>query len=88
MEVDGSRGCLGSLAAIKTQKPHLKVILSIGGGGSSHNFATVAASAALRDNFGRSARGLVTASGLDGIDSKLHDQSRLANPCDFVDDLT
>jgi chitinase len=73
MDVDGSRGCLGSLTAIKQQTPHLKVILSIGGGASSQNFAAVAASAALRDNFGRSARGLVTASGLDGIDSKLLD---------------
>jgi len=50
------------------------VILSIGGGASSQNFAAVAASAALRDNFGRSARGLVVASGLDGIDSKLFDK--------------
>ncbi len=70
LDVDGSRGCLGSLAAIKQRTPHLKVILSIGGAESSQNFAAVAASAALRDNFGRSARGLVAASDLDGIDSK------------------
>lgn len=70
MVVDGAPGCLGSLAAIKRRMPHLKVILSIGGANESQNFAAVAASAALRDNFGRSARGLVIASGLDGIDSK------------------
>lgn len=70
MEVDGKQGCLGSLAAIKREKPHLQVILSIGGGGASQNFAAVAASAVLRDNFGKSARELVLAAGLDGIDSK------------------
>lgn len=55
---------------LKQKHPHLQVILSIGGGASSHAFSTVAASAVLRDNFARSARGLVEASGLDGIDSK------------------
>jgi len=69
MDVDGVKGCLGSFIALKREKPHLKVVLSIGGGGASQNFAAVAASAALRDNFGRSAKGLVTASGFDGIDS-------------------
>lgn len=56
---------------LKQQHDHLQVILSVGGGGASHNFAAVAASAATRDTFGRSARGLVEASGFNGIDSKL-----------------
>lgn len=55
---------------LKQMHPHLQVILSIGGGASSQAFSTVAASTVLRDNFARSARGLVEASGLDGIDSK------------------
>lgn len=54
---------------LKQKHPHLQVILSIGGGQSSQVFPTVAASAVLRDNFARSCRGLVEASGLDGIDS-------------------
>ncbi|KUI58396.1 Endochitinase B [Cytospora mali] len=53
---------------LKQKHPHLQVILSIGGGASSQAFSTVSASAVLRDNFARSARGLVEASGLDGID--------------------
>lgn len=69
MEVDGVKGCLGSFMVLKQRHKHLKVVLSIGGGAASTNFAVVAASAALRDNFGRSVRGLVTASGFDGIDS-------------------
>lgn len=54
---------------LKQEHGYLKLILSIGGGAASQNFPTVAASAATRDNFGRSARGLVEASGFDGIDS-------------------
>lgn len=37
---------------------------------ASEVFPSVAANTLSRDNFGRSARGLVEASGLDGIDSK------------------
>jgi chitinase len=55
---------------LKEEHDYLKLILSIGGGAASQNFATVAASAATRDNFGRSAKGLVEASGFDGIDSE------------------
>ena len=55
---------------LKQQHEHLQLILSIGGGAASQNFATVAASAATRDNFGKSAKGMVEASGFQGIDSK------------------
>lgn len=55
---------------LKQQHPHLQVLLSIGGGQASEVFPIVAANTLLRDNFARSARGLVEASGLDGIDGK------------------
>lgn len=54
---------------LKQKHPHLRVVLSIGGAQASQIFPMVAANAVSRDNFGRSARGLVEASGLDGIDS-------------------
>lgn len=54
---------------LKQRYPHLQVVLSIGGGGSAETFPIVASNTILRDNFARSARGLVDASGLDGIDS-------------------
>ncbi|QPC75445.1 hypothetical protein HYE68_006197 [Fusarium pseudograminearum] len=66
--VDGVQGGLGSLMHLKQKHPHLRVVLSIGGGNSSEIFPVVASSTLLRDNFARSARGLVEASGLDGID--------------------
>jgi chitinase len=55
---------------LKGQHDYLKLILSIGGGGASQNFATAASSARSRDNFGQSAKALVEASGFDGIDSE------------------
>lgn len=49
---------------------HLKVILSVGGGGKgSDNFAAVAADPAKREEFASSAKQLVLEYGLDGIDS-------------------
>ncbi|KAK3907069.1 glycoside hydrolase [Staphylotrichum tortipilum] len=65
---DGVQGALGSLMHLKQRYPHLQVVLSIGGGDSAETFPIVASNAVLRDNFARSARGLVEASGLDGID--------------------
>ncbi|KAI1774524.1 glycoside hydrolase family 18 protein [Hypoxylon cercidicola] len=65
---DGVQGGLGSLMHLKQKHPHLRVTLSIGGGTSNETFPLVASNALLRENFARSVRGLVEASGLDGID--------------------
>ncbi|KAI6084929.1 glycoside hydrolase family 18 protein [Hypoxylon rubiginosum] len=65
---DGVQGGLGSLMHLKQQHPHLRVTLSIGGGTSNEAFPVVASNALLRENFARSVRGLVEASGLDGVD--------------------
>jgi chitinase len=69
MDVDGVKGCLGSFMVLKEEHPHLKVLLSIGGANSSQNFAAVAATAARRDNFAKSANLLVREARLDGVDS-------------------
>lgn len=69
MDVDGHKGCLQSFYAIRRQRPHLKLILSIGGGAASQNFASVAADLSLRNNFARSAKLIVKTHELDGIDS-------------------
>ncbi|KAL2180193.1 glycoside hydrolase family 18 protein [Thermothelomyces heterothallicus CBS 202.75] len=65
---DGVKGALGSLMHLKQKHTHLQVVLSIGGGASAETFPIVASSPILRDNFARSARGLLEASGLNGID--------------------
>lgn len=68
--MDGVMGAIGSLLHLKQQNPYLQVILSIGGPDSVDVLPVVAGTTVLRDEFARSARGLVEASGLDGIDSK------------------
>lgn len=75
--MDGVQGGLGSLMYLKEQHPHLQVVLSIGGGASAAVFPVVAGNTLTRDNFARSAKGLVDASGLDGIDGK---SERLQGP--------
>ncbi|KAK1755256.1 endochitinase B1 [Echria macrotheca] len=65
---DGASGALGSLMYLKQRHPHLQVVLSIGGPGSTETFPRVASNAVLRTNFARAVHGLVEASGLDGID--------------------
>ncbi|KAI8964581.1 glycoside hydrolase family 18 protein [Daldinia sp. FL1419] len=65
---DGVQGGLGSLMHLKQRHPHLQVTISIGGRNSNEIFPLVAADPVLRDNFARSARGLVEASGMDGVD--------------------
>ena len=71
-DVDGVQGGLGSLMHLKQRHPHLRVLLSIGGGSSVETFPLVANSGEFRHNFASSAKGLVEASGLDGIDGEYH----------------
>jgi chitinase len=69
MDVDGCRGCIGSLQRLKQERPHLKLLFSVGGGNASGNFAQIAANPASRDVFGRSAQQIVVEYGFDGLDS-------------------
>lgn len=70
MLVDGERdGCLGSFSRLKASHSHLKLILSIGGGAGSENFASVASDSTAVRRFVKSAKYLVMAHNLDGIDS-------------------
>lgn len=70
IDVDGTKGCLRSFQDLKVKHGHLKVLLSVGGGGKgSDNFAIVAANYTSRERFAFTARELVDKYGLDGIDS-------------------
>ncbi|UKZ49397.1 hypothetical protein TrVGV298_003644 [Trichoderma virens] len=82
--VDGVQGGLGSLMHLKQRHPHLQVVLSIGGSTASEVFPIVASSTLLRDNFARSALGLVEASGLDGIDIAWEFPSEAKHGHDFL----
>ena len=72
MDVDGVKGCIEALQQLKQTHEHLRVVLSIGGGGQgSQHFPAVSQTEYSRQNFAQSARGIVDAHGFDGIDSKL-----------------
>lgn len=70
LEVNGQQGCLRACTALRREHPHLKVILSIGGGGKGgEHFACVASDPKKRANFATTARELCDHYSLDGIDS-------------------
>ena len=72
IEVDGTHGCLQAFGNLKLEYKHLKVILSVGGGGKGgEHFAQVARDARSRGIFAFTAQQLVVQYGLDGIDSVL-----------------
>ncbi|KAI2470544.1 glycoside hydrolase family 18 protein [Annulohypoxylon bovei var. microspora] len=66
--VDGESGCLRALAKLKSQKPSLKTLISVGGGSGSAEFAGVAADPGRRAAFARSCRQFVDRFALDGVD--------------------
>jgi len=69
-------GCLSAFKLLKGQYPLLKVILSIGGGAASANFAEVARDRNSSMAFAHNARELVDTYGLNGIDSKTYITSK------------
>ncbi|KAH0608844.1 uncharacterized protein H6S33_001072 [Morchella sextelata] len=85
IDVDGTKGCLRSFQELKAKHGHLKVILSIGGGGKgSDNFAAVSASQEAREKFASTARELVVEYGLDGIDIDWEHPADLKQGRDYI----
>jgi len=71
IDVDGAQGCIQALTQLKRQYPSLKIVLSVGGGGTgSAHFSRIASDNTLRTIFARSARALVDIYDFDGIDSE------------------
>ncbi|KAF8469536.1 glycoside hydrolase superfamily [Kalaharituber pfeilii] len=69
IEVDETQGCLKAFGKLKKEHKHLKVIISVGGGGpGGQHFAAVAREEHKRRVFAHSASTLVQEYGLDGID--------------------
>ena len=72
MDVNGYQGCIRALAALKQNHPHLRLLLSIGGGGpGGHEFPRVANDPNARERFAASALNLVQTYGFDGVDGIL-----------------
>jgi chitinase len=70
MPVDGAEGCLRAFTQLRQQYSEMKVILSIGGGGTgSQYFAAVTSNPIAVEKFLRTAKSLVDQFDLDGLDS-------------------
>ncbi|KAH7144482.1 glycoside hydrolase superfamily [Dactylonectria estremocensis] len=67
-EVDGVKGCLAAVAELKRQNPHIKTIVSVGGGTNSTEFPNVAKSHGARCTFAREIRQFCERHELDGAD--------------------
>ncbi|KAJ4231963.1 hypothetical protein NW759_002355 [Fusarium solani] len=68
MEVDGEKGCLAAVAKLKAENPHIKTIVSIGGGGSSNEFPGLAESEDARETFAQQIKEFCDTHQLDGAD--------------------
>ncbi|KAF5020365.1 hypothetical protein F66182_7614 [Fusarium sp. NRRL 66182] len=66
--VDGEKGCLAAVAKLKSQNPHIKTIVSIGGGSSSKEFPALAANKGARQAFARQLKAFCIAHCFDGVD--------------------
>lgn len=58
------------MAKLKRENPHVKTVVSVGGGSGSAEFPKLAASSSARKTFGKEARDFCDRYGFDGIDSK------------------
>ncbi|KOS20825.1 Chitinase 1 [Escovopsis weberi] len=67
-DVDGEKGCLAALAKLKSENPHIKTVLSVGGGTGSKEFPALAASEDARRRFADEARQFCDRHSFDGID--------------------
>ncbi|KAM5353904.1 hypothetical protein ACJ41O_000554 [Fusarium nematophilum] len=68
IEVDGEKGCLAAIAKLKTEHPHIKTIVSVGGGSSSSEFPALAESEEARRTFAQQAKEFCDAHQLNGVD--------------------
>ncbi|KAJ3530749.1 hypothetical protein NM208_g9189 [Fusarium decemcellulare] len=67
-EVDGEKGCLAAIAKLKSENPHIKTIVSIGGGSSSSEFPALAENEEARQTFAQQIKEFCDAYQLDGVD--------------------
>ncbi|KAK7408084.1 hypothetical protein QQX98_009739 [Neonectria punicea] len=67
-EVDGVKGCLAAIAKLKRENPHIKTLVSIGGGANSKEFPLLAESEVARWKLAMAARAFCEKYQLDGVD--------------------
>ena len=83
--INSTKGCLNDLRYVKQRHPHIKTLLSIGGGGKgSTPLPTVAGDADSRARFVWTAEEMVEVYGLDGIDIDWEHPSSTQQGSDYV----
>ncbi|KAH6976085.1 glycoside hydrolase superfamily [Ilyonectria sp. MPI-CAGE-AT-0026] len=83
-EVDGVKGCLAAVAQLKRQNPHIKTIVSIGGGASSKEFPKLAESESARCTFASEIREFCEKHELDGADIDWEHPTDPDTGCDYL----
>ncbi|RFN53731.1 hypothetical protein FIE12Z_2072 [Fusarium flagelliforme] len=66
--VDGEKGCLAAIAKLKSEHPHIKTLVSIGGGSSSKEFPALAANEEARQAFASQISEFCETHQFDGVD--------------------
>ncbi|KJR89349.1 chitinase [Sporothrix schenckii 1099-18] len=84
IDVDAEHGCLDALAGVKRDNPHVRTVLSIGGGAGSGAFAQIASTATGRTAFAQAARAWVHRYSFDGIDIDWEHPASPAEGRDYV----
>ena len=71
VDIHGVRGALNDLKRVKSQRPHIKTLLSVGGGGKgSENFPAVVQQVYSINRLTATAKHFLDTYDLDGIDSE------------------
>ena len=85
IDINGTKGCLNNLKTVKVHNPHIKTLLSIGGGGKgSAPLPIVAGSAEARSRFAWTAEEMLEIYDLDGIDVDWEHPSSIQQGSDYV----
>lgn len=69
-DIDGYEGCLAALAALKQRNPHVKTIISVGGGSGSGAFPALAGNPEARSTLARELVDFCDRHCFDGVDSE------------------
>lgn len=85
IQLSGAHGCFDDLRSVKRHYPHVKTVLSLGGGGKgSVTFPTVASNEESRIRCAKSAEEMCTSHGFDGIDLDWEHPSSSQQGLDYV----
>ena len=84
IDVDGTKGCIAACRQLKAHNPHLKIIVSVGGGAASQHFAEMAHKKSSRLAFAHNAKTFLDTHHLDGLDIDWEHPSDRTQGADYI----